>query len=159
MDTMSVVSPVGLPLVKVGNPTTRLADLEGKTIGEVWNGDFKGDITFPLIRELLRQRFPSLAIIPFTEFPHFHVSDDPRKQRERVREIARLANSSSSATIGVTGYPSLHRRWNAFVSSCASPICQRIRISRCFHRRTCGRRLGTSRPMPSWPDVGLSTCR
>ena len=99
MGNWSVVSPVGLPVVKVGDVSRRLSSLDGKTIGEVWNGDFKGDITFPMIRKILLKRFPSLRIIPFTEFPHFHVSDNPTKQRERVQEIARLAKEKGCDAI------------------------------------------------------------
>ena len=91
MSNYSVVSPVGLPVAKAGSGAKRLASLDGMTIGEVWNGDFKGDITFPLIRERLLARYPSLRIIPYTEFPHVHVADNPAKQRERVELVARLA--------------------------------------------------------------------
>ncbi len=91
MEKMNVVSPVGIPLVKPATAARRLETLGGKTVGEVWNGDFKGDVTFPIIRKLLQQRYPSLRVIPFTEFPHSHVSDNATKQRERASQIAALA--------------------------------------------------------------------
>lgn len=93
MQIEDVVSPAGVPESEAALAARRLTDLDGKVIGEVWNGDFKGDIAFPLIRRQLRQRYPSLKIVPFTEFPHTHVSDDPVKQRERARLIASLAKS------------------------------------------------------------------
>ncbi len=47
----------------------RLNTLEGKTIGEIWNGLFRGPDTFPVLRELIKQRFPTAKIIPYTELP------------------------------------------------------------------------------------------
>ena len=91
MEKIGVVNPAGLPLVKPTAGAKRLNSLDGKVIGELWNGDFKGDVTYPIIRMLLQERFPSLRIIPYTEFPHTHVSDNATKQRERAAQIAALA--------------------------------------------------------------------
>lgn len=91
MDKIEVVSPVGHPLVSPTAAAKRLERLDGKVVGELWNGDFKGDVTFPIIRKLLQERYPSITVIPFTEFPHTHVSDNPTKQRERANEFAALA--------------------------------------------------------------------
>ncbi len=91
MEELGIVSPVGRPLVKPTVAARRLDTLDGKVIGEIWNGDFKGDVTFPIIRKLLLERYPKLRIIPYTEFPHTHVSDNPTKQRERASQFAALA--------------------------------------------------------------------
>jgi len=93
MEEERVVSPVGLPETVTSIASKRLRDLSGKVIAEVWNGDFKGDVTFPLIRAKLLERYPSLKIIPFTAFPHTHVSDDPVRQRERAGLIASLVKT------------------------------------------------------------------
>jgi hypothetical protein len=69
----------------------RLPDLDGKTIGEVWNGVFKGDVTFPLIRKALAARYPRARIIPFTAFPHLKGADNPAAQRAHAHQIATLA--------------------------------------------------------------------
>ena len=91
MEKFNVVSPVGLAAVEIKRTAPRLTDLNGKTVGELWNGVFKGDATFPVIRHALQRRFPRLKIIPFTEFPHLPGSDHPKKQWERARRIAALA--------------------------------------------------------------------
>lgn len=91
MNEHEVVSPLGLEAVKPAGSAKRLDRLEGKTVGEFWNGVFKGDVSFPVIRRLLRQRFPGLKIIPFTEFPHTPASDHPAKQRELAQRMAALA--------------------------------------------------------------------
>jgi len=90
MEKIGVVNPVGLPLVKPTVGAKRLETLNGQVIGELWNGDFKGNVTYPIIRNLLQKRYPSLRIIPYTEFPHTHVSDNATKQRERAAQIAAL---------------------------------------------------------------------
>ena len=46
----------------------RLADLNGKTICELSHAGFQSERTFARIRELLRKRFPTLKIVPYTEF-------------------------------------------------------------------------------------------
>ena len=48
----------------------RLDTLEGKTICELWNEAWEGQRTFPLIRELLQEQYPTATFIPYTEFPH-----------------------------------------------------------------------------------------
>ncbi len=47
----------------------RLDTLEGKTICEISNMGWEAIRTFPLIRELLKKQFPTIKIIPYTEFP------------------------------------------------------------------------------------------
>ena len=91
MSKLAVVSPLGLEVVKRRGSAPRLANLDGKTIGEVWNGVFKGDYTFPIIRKLLQQQYPRLRIIPYTEFPHTPGSDTPTQQREHAHRIAAMA--------------------------------------------------------------------
>jgi hypothetical protein len=90
-DKLSVVSPVGLEAVARASAAPRLGDLNGKTVGEIWNGVFKGDVTFPIIRKLLAERYPGVKVIPYTEFPHAHGSDQPAEQRARAQRAAALA--------------------------------------------------------------------
>ena len=104
MDELSVVSPLGREVTNVTTSVPRLPNLAGKTVAEVWNGDFKGDISFPLIREALKSRFPDITIVSYTEFPHHHVSDTPALQLERARTVAELArNKGCDALISGNG--------------------------------------------------------
>ena len=91
MERFEVVSPLGLEAVEPAAAAPRLATLEGKTVGEFWNGVFKGDQTFPVIRRMLQEKFRGLKIIPYTEFPHAPGSDHPAKQRELAARMASLA--------------------------------------------------------------------
>jgi hypothetical protein len=47
----------------------RLDTLNGKTVGEVWaTGHYGADRTFPIIRRILKERFPDVKFVPYTEF-------------------------------------------------------------------------------------------
>ena len=102
MEKLAVVSPLGLEAVQRKPMAPRLADLNGKTLGEIWNGVFKGDVTFPIVRKLLLKRYPRLKVIPYTEFPHVPGSDSPSAQRERARHIAQMVKEKRCDAV-ITG--------------------------------------------------------
>ena len=91
MEMIEVVSPLGEEMTTQKAIAPRVTQLDGKTIGEVWNGVFKGNHTFPAVRESLKRRYPGLRIIPYTEFPTFHGNDTPSNQIKLARQIAALA--------------------------------------------------------------------
>jgi len=86
-----VHSPIGGETLKHEAIAPRLDRLDGKTIGESWNGDFKGDYTFPTIRRLLKERFPGVKVVPYTEFPYIYGADNPTAQKELAKQIAARA--------------------------------------------------------------------
>jgi hypothetical protein len=86
-----VHSPLGGETLAQQSLASRLKDLDGKTIGETWNGDFKGDVTFPIIRKLLQERYPGIRIVPFSEFPYLHGADNPAQQKHLAQQIAARA--------------------------------------------------------------------
>jgi hypothetical protein len=90
-DEVGVISPLGLHVTQNKGLAPRVDSLEGKTIGEVYNHHFKGDQMFVLYRELLKQRFPGVRIIPFTELPASFVGGDPATHRRIAQEVAALA--------------------------------------------------------------------
>ena len=92
-DMVDVHSPIGIETVYQTGIAPNLATLNGKTIAESWNGDFKGDVTFPIIRALLQQQFPYLRIVPYTEFPYRHGADDPAAQKALAKDIALRAQA------------------------------------------------------------------
>ena len=102
MENYSVVSPAGLEAVKARHTAPRLADLNGKTVAEVWNGVFKGDVAFPIVRKLLKQRYPGITIIPYTEFYHLPGSDVPAHQRALTQEIVEQARAKGADAV-ITG--------------------------------------------------------
>ena len=86
-----VVSPLGVEAVRQTGAAKRVESLNGRTVGEFWNGVFKGDLAFPAIREALKRKFPALRIIPYTEFPHAPHTDNAAHQREHARRMVALA--------------------------------------------------------------------
>jgi hypothetical protein len=91
MEKSEVVSPAGGEAIAQRSIAPRLQDLNGKTVGEIWNGVFKGDQTFPVIRRLLKQRYPAVNIVPYTEFPHIYGGDNPAQQKKLAKQLAALA--------------------------------------------------------------------
>ena len=54
----------------------RLASLEGKTIAQLWDQLFKGDVIFDLLEEGLKVRFPGVRFISWREFGSTHGGDE-----------------------------------------------------------------------------------
>lgn len=88
---IGVVSPVGLHSGEKKGVAPCLDSLHGKTVCEVYNNHFKGDYMFHLYRQLLRERYPTVKVIPYTEFPLSFVGGDPAYHRTLSKEIATLA--------------------------------------------------------------------
>jgi hypothetical protein len=63
----SVVSPLGDSTVKMITMVPRLNTLADKTVCMVWNHAFKADITLPAIGEALKNQYPDIRIVPYTE--------------------------------------------------------------------------------------------
>lgn len=83
-DRYDVVSPLGKiresGRKRLGEP---VADLNGKTVGELWDYIGRGDEVFPLVREELTKRFPGIKIVPYTDMGNTHGP----KEREVVAAI------------------------------------------------------------------------
>ena len=104
MDTQAVISPIGSEAVDRKNLAKRLGTLNGKTVCEVWNEDFKGDIMFPIYRELLKERFPDVKIVPYTELPYASLKGTPSYQREVLANIiSALREKGADAVITGNG--------------------------------------------------------
>lgn len=99
MQHYEVISPIGSESVDKQTIAPRLDNLNGKTICETWNRDFKGDIMFPIYRELLKERYPGVKVIPYTEFPFSTLSGTPQFQREVSQQIAAQAKEKGCDAI------------------------------------------------------------
>ncbi len=65
---LEVLEPCGEKVTEAAH-AKRVSSLEGKTICEVSNAGWEHDRIFPVLRQLLKQRFPTAKIIPYTEVP------------------------------------------------------------------------------------------
>ena len=73
----------------------RLDTLDGKVIAELWNHMYSGDRAYPLLREELRRRYPTVQFVHYEEFGNFHGADElavvarlPELLRERGADAA-----------------------------------------------------------------------
>jgi hypothetical protein len=101
-ETMKVINPEGLPLGATGEVSGALGDLSGKTIGEVYNNHFKGELMFRTYRRLFEERYPGVRIIPYDEFPIVYVGGDAASQKRIAKEIAAIAKEKGCHAI-ITG--------------------------------------------------------
>ncbi len=100
----SVVKPLGEVTVKQITMAPRLDTLDGKTVCEVTHMDlaFKSSITFPIIRELLKKKYPTIKIIPYTEMPLYdRKRGDPVQMSKDV--IAAMKAKGCDAVISGNG--------------------------------------------------------
>ena len=99
-----VVSPLGEREIKWINMAPRLDTLEGKTICEIWNESFKANITFPVISELLRKKYPGVKIVSYTDMPRHHMIENPGvTNAESEVLIAALKEKGCDAVISGNG--------------------------------------------------------
>src|ERR1700687_6180840 len=101
--TLEVVCPLGEPSVKPIPLAPRLNSLEGKTVGEIWNGGFAGELSFPIIREMLRERFPGVRIVPYTEFPLVTIASLWPERKVKTLEAVRKTLLEKGVDAVITG--------------------------------------------------------
>jgi hypothetical protein len=66
--TYAALSPLGPRIVRPITPACRPSSLHGKTIGFLWNGLFRGEEIFPILKDLLTVREAGIRLIDFAEF-------------------------------------------------------------------------------------------
>jgi len=101
--THEVVSPLGEPVVNRITMAPRLNTLGGKTIGEIWNGGFRGDESFPMIERMLQERFPTVKLIPFTEFPLVTIASLHPERKEKTLQVLRDKMKEKSCDAAIIG--------------------------------------------------------
>jgi hypothetical protein len=110
-----VVGPLGEPVMTGITMAPRLNTLEGKTICEIWlegkticeiwNGGFRGDESFPMIEGMLRERYPTVRMIPYSEFPLVTIASlHPEKKQETLEALlAKIKGKGCDAVITGNG--------------------------------------------------------
>lgn len=101
---LHVVSPIGKQVNdKTAALAPRLDTLNGKTVCEIWNGGFKADVMFPIIEQMLRERYPTVKMIPFTEFPTVTISSLGSGKKAATLEAVRAALLTKGCDAVITG--------------------------------------------------------
>lgn len=84
-----VVWPRGRKIGEVRDLAPRLAGLDGKTIGELWDDLFRGDEIFPLLEAELGRRFPGVRFVRYDAFGSTHGADEQRVLAELPDKLRR----------------------------------------------------------------------
>ena len=98
-----VVSPGGESAAETIAASPELDTLDGKTICEIWNHAFRGDESFPIINEMLRERYPNIKVIEYTEFPAITVPSFHPANKAKTVEAVREAIKEKGCDAVITG--------------------------------------------------------
>ncbi|MBI2910382.1 MAG: hypothetical protein HYX92_22280 [Chloroflexi bacterium] len=71
-----VVWPLGRTRTEASLVSSPLADLNGKTVCEVWDRQFRGDEVFAVVKERLRRRYPGVKFVGHEAFGNTHGPDE-----------------------------------------------------------------------------------
>ena len=95
-----VVSPEGATVVNQAPPRTPLSSLDAKTICEVWDWLYRGDLVFRALREALLARHPNLRVVSYDSFGNIHGPDAARVLRELPDRLRRHGCDAVIAGVG-----------------------------------------------------------
>lgn len=101
VEKFEVLNPVGEPRAKRETSAARVQDLNGKTICAVSNGMFQADSVLSAFGDLIKKRYPTAKVVPWTEFPVISISGDVEKSLKELREAYR--QKGCDAVIASTG--------------------------------------------------------
>lgn len=79
-----VVWPLAKKAARAASTASAVGDLSGKTVAELWDYIFRGEIIYPMIRERLRGRYPGVKFVGYSHFGNIHGP----KQRDIVAGLA-----------------------------------------------------------------------
>jgi hypothetical protein len=80
----AVVWPLAKKAAGVKSTAKAVTDLSGKTVAELWDYIFRGDVIYGIVRDLLRERYPGIKFVDYTQFGNTHGP----KQRDIVAGLA-----------------------------------------------------------------------
>jgi hypothetical protein len=76
-----VVWPLAPSAAPSGVLAARSPQLDGKTVGELWDYLFKGEEIFPLIRRALAARYPGIRFVEYERLGSTHGRDEAELAR------------------------------------------------------------------------------
>ena len=90
-----VLWPLSRKAVKATAAASRIPDLNGKVVAELWDAILRGDIIYPVVREFIRAKFPGVKFVGYEHFGNFHGARErevtaalPAKLREHKIDAA-----------------------------------------------------------------------
>ena len=101
MERFEVLNPVGAPGAKAEASAERVRDLNGKTIATISNGMFQAETVLGAVGDLIRKRFPTAKVIPWSEFPVISALGDSKELLKKLGEALRA--KGVDAVVSSTG--------------------------------------------------------
>ena len=95
-----VLWPLGRKAVRKTAGAPRLADLNDKTVCEIWDGIFRGEAIFPLVREYIKARFPRVKFVDSSAFGDFYGAHDRRVIAELPDKLRQYGVDAAIVGIG-----------------------------------------------------------
>jgi hypothetical protein len=95
-----VVWPLGRKASRMIQPGPRLDTLEGKTICEVWNMLFKGDLLFSELESLIKERYPGVRFVPPEEFGFTRGGQEESTMASLADNLARHGCDAVISSVG-----------------------------------------------------------
>src|SRR5438105_13937177 len=95
-----VVWPLAPSAAPSGVLAARSPELDGKTVGELWDYLFKGEEIFPLIRRALTRRYPGVRFVEYETLGSTHGRDEAELAATLP---ARLRKHGCDAVISAVG--------------------------------------------------------
>ncbi len=102
-DHYAALSPLGPRIVRQIDPANRLTSLQGKTIGFLWNGLFRGEEIFPMVAQLLDQRHADIRWLDFSAFGLTFGGDEVEVLARLPARLKELGVDAVIAGVGCCG--------------------------------------------------------
>ncbi len=96
----AVLWPLSRRTAKRAPKAGRVADLNGKTVIELWDVIFRGETIFPLVREHIRKRYPGVKFIEYSEIGNFYGAREEEDIATRLPAKVK-AQGADAAIIGI----------------------------------------------------------
>jgi hypothetical protein len=95
-----VVWPLAPSAAPAGSLAARSVDLDGKTVGELWDYLFKGEEIFPLIRRALAARYPGIRFVEYERFGSTHGRDEAELARTLPEQLRKHGCDAVISAVG-----------------------------------------------------------
>ncbi|MBC2665871.1 hypothetical protein H7F51_10070 [Novosphingobium flavum] len=99
-EKMQVVWPRGRWARTGAKLAKRLDTLEGKTVAQLWDWVFKGDIMFDVWEEELKKRYPTMKMISWREFGEIHGANEHQALSELPEKFKKFGVDAVICGVG-----------------------------------------------------------
>jgi hypothetical protein len=95
-----VMWPLSRKAVTPVSSAPRFADLNGKTVAQLWDVLFRGEIIYPQVRDYIKARFPRVNFVGHENFGNFHSPREREVHSALPRKLRELGVDAAIVGIG-----------------------------------------------------------